>query len=56
MTREQFERFMDEEQWTPEQRAHWWAMTPKCSVKQFVSELVRYDGIVPVEIHRERLN
>lgn len=48
MTRDEFEAFMEGEQWTPEQIARFSRMTPVGSAASVRSEMARVDGIIEV--------
>ena len=48
MTREEFEAFMEGEQWTPSQRAMFRNFTPVCAAPIVRNEMKRIDGIIEV--------
>jgi hypothetical protein len=49
MTREEFDEFMDGEQWTPAQRDRFERMTPVGTPEVVRNEMKRADGIVEVK-------
>ena len=55
MTREEFEQFMDGEQWTPRQRQQFARFTPIDRPAVVRNEISRTDGIVEVEEFPRRL-